>query len=131
VACELADARSGVDEGEKAGEHFGALGISLGVVVEAAKYYGTHITARCALEQNLDVFAVPGNVANKNSRAPNRWVKQGAKLAPMRENAWEDLPAEVKLALSPAPSPESRSASSASLFPDQGLPPMRSGFLVC
>jgi DNA processing protein len=41
----------------------------------------------------------------------------------MRENAWEDLPAEVKLALSPAPSPESRSASSASLFPDQGLPP--------
>jgi hypothetical protein len=79
--------------------------------------------ARCALEQNLDVFAVPGNVANKNSWGPNRWIKQGAKLAPMRENAWEDLPAEVKLALSPAPSPESRSASSASLFPDQGLPP--------
>jgi DNA processing protein len=66
---------------------------------------------------------VPGNVANKNSWGPNRWIKQGAKLAPMRENAWEDLPAEVKLALSPAPSPESRSASSASLFPDQGLPP--------
>jgi len=66
---------------------------------------------------------VPGNVANKNSWGPNRWIKQGAKLAPTRENAWEDLPAEVKLALPPAPSPESRSASSASLFPDQGLPP--------
>jgi hypothetical protein len=50
-------------------------------------------------------------------------IQQGAKLVPTWENAGEDLPAEGKLALSPAPSPESRSASSASLFPDQGLPP--------
>jgi len=123
VACELADPRSGVDEGEKAGRTFRRRGISVGVVVEAAKYYGTHITAQCTLEQNPEVFAVPGNVANKYSWDPNRGIKQGAKLAPTRENAWEDRPAEVKLALPPAPSPESRSASSASLFPDQGLPP--------
>jgi DNA processing protein len=50
-------------------------------------------------------------------------IQQGAKLVARWEDVWEDLPAELKIALTSAPSPESGSASSASLFPDQGLPP--------
>ena len=73
--------------------------------------------------EHREVFAVPGDVTNKNSRGPNTLIKQGGKLVATWEDVWEDLPAEVKLALAPAPSPESDGSSSASLFPDEALPP--------
>ena len=66
---------------------------------------------------------MPGNVTNKNSWGPNTLIKQGAKLVATWEDVWEDLPTEVRLALTPPASPESTGGSSASLFPDEGLPP--------
>jgi len=69
------------------------------------------------MEQNRDVFAVPGNVTNKNAWGPNTLIKQGAKLTATWEDVWEELSSEVKLELQRrAGSPESKPAGSASLF---------------
>lgn len=97
-------------------------GMSIGVlVVEAAEYSGTRITARCALEQGRDVYAVPGNVTNKNSWGPNTLIKQGAKLTATWEDVWEDLPSQVRVELedlmqAKLGADESSGGSRASLF---------------
>lgn len=96
-------------------------GMSVGVlVIEAAEYSGTRITARCAMEQNRDVYAVPGNVTNKNAWGPNTLIKQGAKLTATWEDVWEDLPSQIRLQLEDeleaAGQGESKTSGTASLF---------------
>jgi DNA processing protein len=103
-------------------------GMSVGVlVIEAAEYSGTRITARCAMEQNRDVFAVPGNVTNKNAWGPNTLIKQGAKLTATWEDVWEDLPSQIRLELedelmAAGGQDESKAGGTASLFNDTPMP---------
>lgn len=99
-------------------------GLSVAVlVVEAGENSGTRVTARCAEEQNRDLFAVPGNVTSKNSWTPNTLIKQGAKLVATWEDVWEDLPSQVRLELESESQPESKPEAAASLLPDPVLRP--------
>ena len=99
-------------------------GISIAVlVVEAAENSGTRVTARCAAEQNRDLFAVPGNVTSKGSWTPNTLIKQGAKLVATWEDVWEELPSQVQNELEAQAPPASKSDPAASLLPDPVLRP--------
>jgi len=67
-------------------------GLSLGViVVEASRGSGTIITARYALDQNREVFAVPGNITSANSRGTNELIKNGAKMLTRPDDVVREL----------------------------------------
>jgi DNA processing protein len=67
-------------------------GMTIGLlVVEGAQYSGSAITARLALDQGRELFAIPGNITSKTSWGPNLLIKQGAKLV----QEWNDVVTEL------------------------------------
>jgi DNA processing protein len=66
------------------------------LVVEGAQYSGLAITAKLAMDQGREVFAVPGNITSKASWGPNLLIKQGAKLVQDWNDVVVDLPPETR-----------------------------------
>jgi len=72
-------------------------GLAVGLlVVEGAQYSGSAITAKLALDQGRELFAVPGNITSKLSWGPNLLIKQGAKLVQDWNDVLVELPVEAQ-----------------------------------
>ncbi|MDR2877818.1 MAG: DNA-processing protein DprA [Chromatiales bacterium] len=110
-------------------------GLSLGtLVVEAALSSGSLITARAALEQGREVFAIPGSIHDPRARGCHALLRQGAKLVECTQDILEDLDAiaQAARALTPpsTPPPSTLDATAAGVLAQIDFTPSTIDMLV-